>query len=273
MFDKDSPQRALRRAVAVAFVGYSVIFILFVFFTRDSIISLFIDHQVKVAEAAVEVISKQISQRELKTVDEISSRRREFDRAIKSLTYGLGISRFRIFNIKAEVKYCTDEADLSKIKVEDLSKVTKALSGSVQREMAGREHRESEFEYFAPLRDESGSIIGVAEIYFDVWSVTENLGYSTRNLIVISFLSFLLFTVVLFRYSLVLFRKMEAARADQIKSQRQLQESQDMARVGVFVAGLAHQLKNPIAILLGLVNGLKKRDSLPHQKDFIEGRY
>jgi two-component system sensor histidine kinase AtoS len=128
-----------------------------------------------------------------------------------------------------------------------------------------------QFEYYAPLLDKNDKVVGVAEVYFDLWSMTQNISAATKNVLILSVISFGLFTIVLFVYSLGLFRKMESAREAQIKSERRALELQDMARVGLFISGLAHQLKNPIAILLGLVNALKKRESLPPQREFIQG--
>ncbi len=271
MFNKNSPKRALLRAVLVALIGYTLIFALSAVWIRYSVIESFKEHEIEVAREAVREINKYLRD----SGSDISSfgakSPTKFDRVIKAKTYGLGISKLRLFDINAHLVYSSRMETEDKVTIFDRAIIKKALAGDSQEEISGQESPTMEFEYYAPLFDRNGKIIGVAEVYFDLWSMTQNISAATKNILILSVISFGLFTVVLFVYSLGLFRKMETAREAQIKSERRAVELQDMARVGLFISGLAHQLKNPIAILLGLVNALKKRESLPPQKEFIEG--
>ena len=271
MFNKNSPKRALLRAVLVALIGYTLIFALSATWIRYSVIASFKEHEIEVAREAVREINKYLRDSGLDISSFGAKSPTKFDRVIKAKTYGLGISKLRLFDINAHLVYSSRMETEDNVTIFDRAIIQKALTGESQEEISGQESPTMEFEYYAPLFDRNERIIGVAEVYFDLWSMTQNISAATKNVLILSVISFGLFTVVLFVYSLGLFRKMETAREAQIKSERRALELQDMARVGLFISGLAHQLKNPIAILLGLVNALKKRESLPPQKEFIEG--
>jgi hypothetical protein len=58
MFNRNSPKRALLRAVLVALVGYTFIFGLSAIWIRYSVIASFKEHEIEVAREAVREISK-----------------------------------------------------------------------------------------------------------------------------------------------------------------------------------------------------------------------
>ncbi len=268
---KNSPKRALLRAVFTALVGYSIIFVVSALWIRLSVIDTFKNHQIVVARQAISSINNYIEKTGLTESLQSELLRRRFDKSLKARTYGLGISKVRIFDTSSKLVYTTESSDLREISALDQPRIERILRAEANEEFIGLESASREFEYFGPLYSNQNKIVGVVEVYFDLWSMSENISAATKNVLISSIISFALFTIVLFVYSLGLFRKMEAAREAKIQSDRKALELQDMARVGLFISGLAHQLKNPIAILLGLVNALKKRESLPAQKEFIEG--
>jgi two-component system, NtrC family, sensor kinase len=65
--------------------------------------------------------------------------------------------------------------------------------------------------------------------------------------------------------------EVEHARADLARTQTQLVRSERLASVGRLAAGLAHEIGNPIAAMMGLEDLLLEGDLSPHeQRDFIK---
>lgn len=269
-FTARTPQKALVKAVVVALIGYSLIFGVFSWWVRSTVISSYKDHQAQVSLKVLNDIEKYFIDRDVSDIQFEGDERRHFDRVIKSETYGRGVRRLRLFNVVPAIVYASDTKSLNEVVVTDLDEVRVALLGDYHGEMGNKEEGTAYYEFFGPIRDKLGNIIGVGEIYFDIGNLIHDVNDTTVKILISSLVSFCLFTVVVFFYSLGLFRRMESIRESQIESERKARELHDVARAGTFVAGLAHQLRNPIAILSGVANSLMKREVSEDQRPFIE---
>ncbi len=270
IFTARTPQKALVQAVLLALVGYSLIFGFSSWWVRKSVRTSYRSYHTQVAKEVLNAIENYFISRGVTEIRFVGDERKHFDRVIKSETYGRGVRRLRLFNKEPVIVYASDTTAIKEVIINDLDEVRVGLAGGYHSEMGHKEEGASYYEFFGPLRDKEGNIIGVGEIYFDIGNLIQDVNDTTVKILISSIISFCLFTVVLFFYSLGLFRRMEGIRESQIESERKARELQDVARAGTFVAGLAHQLRNPIAILSGVANSLMKREITDEQRPFIE---
>lgn len=124
--------------------------------------------------------------------------------------------------------------------------------------------------YLGPLRSSTGETIGMGEIYLDISSVSQEMRAGTGKIFLSSLLSFSLFSLLLYLYSSVMLRRLEHDHRARERSEKRARELSDLARAGTLIAGLSHQLRNPIAILKGVVSALSKREVLPEQAPFMK---
>lgn len=124
--------------------------------------------------------------------------------------------------------------------------------------------------YLGPLKSSGGETIGMGEIYLDISSVSQEMREGTGKIFLSSLLSFSLFSLLLYLYSSVMLRRLEHDQRARERSEKRARELSDLARAGTLIAGLSHQLRNPIAILKGVVSALSKREVSSEQAPFMK---
>ena len=126
-----------------------------------------------------------------------------------------------------------------------------------------------EIEFYSPIRDSSGKIIGAAEVYFDLSQVVHDFNSAAKRLFWVILGFFLVFAAALFVYSERLLRRMEHERSEKRAHEERARSLQSLAHTGVMVSGLAHQLRNPVSVLKGLSRSLRKRLVGTESENFV----
>lgn len=193
--------------------------------------------------------------------------RSRLDSVIKRTTYGLGIRRVRIFSLEGDLIYSSDDTNADSSPVDDISKVIDSLRGSSSMLLKSEEGA-NVLEYFAPLRDQQGEVNGVCELYFDISSIVSSSETAAKRILVAGTFAFFIVALALCWYFLRLLSRFELERKQQEESSRKAKELEELATTGMFISGLAHQLRNPISILKGVGSALTRRMT-DEQQPFI----
>ena len=189
------------------------------------------------------------------------------DSIVKMSTYGAGVMRVKLFDRDAQLSYATDSPDVKPVHVDDLDKVRAALKGNEITFIKKHDPRQV-MEQFAPLHGADGEIMGVAEVYFDLSLVRASIRSATTRICITVGLVYLLFLLLILFFSKSVFRRFSHAEAERLASEQRAAELTDLARTGVLIAGLAHQLRNPLGILKGATVALRRR-ATPELQPFV----
>lgn len=194
--------------------------------------------------------------------------RARLDSLVKQTSYGLGIRRVRIFSLEGGLIYSSDSANPDDSSVDDISEVIDSLRGSSSILLKSEEGADV-LEYFAPLRDHQSQIYAVAELYFDVSTIVSSSATAAKRTLIAGILAFLIVAVAICSYVLTLLRRFEQERKNQEEAEQRTKELQELARTGMFISGLAHQLRNPVSILKGVAGALTRRTATAEQQPFL----
>lgn len=119
-----------------------------------------------------------------------------------------------------------------------------------------------------PLSWKRGKILGVFEITQDVTRDYETI----QRFQIIVALSFMIFVGILFTAILLIARRTErvisARAADRIRLEEQLHQAERFAALGEMIAGVSHEIRNPLGIIRSTAELLNSRIDDARQKKF-----
>lgn len=202
------------------------------------------------------------------------------DKVVKSAIHGLAIERVDIYTTDGILAYSTEDVPLGEQR--DLGEpFQKALSGDFFSVMDG--HRftllgiswpigpQKMRTYLPmwvelPLSWKRGHVIGVFEITQDITADQTNIAKFQT----IIFASVAAFVGVLFAALVAILRRaesiLEARARERQKLEEELNRAERLAVLGEMIAGVSHEIKNPLGIIRSTAELLEKRLEEPKQK-------
>ncbi len=119
-----------------------------------------------------------------------------------------------------------------------------------------------------PLSWKRGKILGVFEIIQDI---SRDYAIIQRFQLIVA-LSFLIFVSILFTAIFIIARRAEriisARAAERIKLEEQLHQTERLAALGEMIAGISHEIRNPLGIIRSTAELLHQRTGEERQKRF-----
>uniref|UniRef100_A0A832A1G0 histidine kinase n=1 Tax=Desulfacinum infernum TaxID=35837 RepID=A0A832A1G0_9BACT len=206
--------------------------------------------------------------------------RDRLDRVVKSAIHGLAIDRVDIYTTDGILSYSTEDVPLGEKR--DLDEpFQKALAGDAVFLLEGRRYSilgvswvigPQKMRTYMPMWEERpmswkrGRVVGVFEITQDITADQANI---TRFQIII-FASVAAFVGVLFAALVAILRRaetiLEARARERQKLEEQLNRAERLAVLGEMIAGVSHEIKNPLGIIRSTAELLEKRLEEPRQK-------
>jgi len=197
--------------------------------------------------------------------------------AVMSQTVGLSIVKIKIYDLEALTVFSTEVAQIGDDKSDNAGYLS-ARTGKVATELTHRDTF-SAFEQtiedrdvissYVPIFGETGSVVGVFEVYDDVTPVLERIRDSQRNIIIgvvliLSLLYMILFLIV--------------RRADHIIKYQQAEknhftlalEQQKRELLKQFIGNLSHDLKTPLSVIKINLFLLQRISNLEKQRTKLE---
>ena len=191
------------------------------------------------------------------------------DYELRRQAYRVDVSRVCIFARDLSLAYAS-EGHAAHACSADQRPLRFALQNSTMEVLTPPDRNKSYFvKTFLPVHNEKREVIGAAEVWVDVTYVVSTFTSSINQTLVLLILLTLAFNFVLFGIGEALVRRMREAVAKQLHAEEQLERSQSLARIGLMVAGLSHQLRNPLSILSGIAASLNRRPALEEQRPFL----
>ncbi|MGQ9750303.1 two-component system sensor histidine kinase NtrB [Desulfosoma sp.] len=202
------------------------------------------------------------------------------DRVVRNAIHGLAVESVNIYSAEGILTYSTEEVPLGEKK--DLGEpFQKALSGDMFSVMEGRRlsllgiswpvgpqkmHTYLPMWVELPLSWKRGRIIGVFELTQDVTADQANIA----RFQVIIFASVAACVGVLFAALVAILRRaeriLEARARERQKLEDELHRAERLAVLGEMIAGVSHEIKNPLGIIRSTAELLEKRSEDPRQK-------
>ncbi len=255
-----TPRRLLLAIILSALIGYLIIFLIVSWQARGKVLGRMMVRDDREAQAVFGSLQEFIYRKKIQDLRLAKSELRELDRTIKLSNFGNRVERVRIVDPTLSVVYASDQEDLKRVTLDDPEMISDALAGRTLSAMHSEVGEGGEkVEFYAPLRGAEGGIIGAAEVYFDLEQVMLDFASASWRFFWILFVFLVLFSLALFVYSEFLLGRMERERMHSRELELRSQSLQSLASAGILVSGLAHQLRNPIAVLKGVAHSLRKR--------------
>lgn len=202
---------------------------------------------------------------------------------------GVNVAKVKIFDLQGRTVFSTDLSQIGEDKSQSAGFLT-AMSGEVVSQLGHRDTFQALqstltdrhlLSSYIPIRAD-GEIVGVFELYTDVTSLVEHIGQTQRDIVLGSLLILtVLYGILLLfvhradyllkkQYQLLQesegrYRrqagKLERALAELRQTQSQMLQSEKMSSLGQLVAGVAHEINNPVSFIHGNVE---------HAREYIE---
>ncbi len=211
------------------------------------------------------------------------SRKDQYDRldkVVKSAIHGLAVERVDIYTTEGILTYSTEDVSLGEAR--DLGEpFRKALEGDAVSVMEGRRHSFLGVSWAVgpqkmrtylpmwvemPLSWKRGRVIGVFEITQDITADQANI---TRFQILI-IASVAAFVGILFAALVAIVRRaekiLEARARERQKLEEELNRAERLAVLGEMIAGVSHEIKNPLGIIRSTAELLETRLEDPRRK-------
>lgn len=202
------------------------------------------------------------------------------DKVVRNAIYGLAVESVNIYTDEGVLAYSTEDVPLGEKK--DLGEAfQKALNGGMFSIMEGRHLSilgiswpigPQKLRTYLPMWEERplswkrGRILGVFEFTQDVTADHVNIA----RFQVIIFASIATFVGVLFAALVAILRRaekiLEARARERQKLEQELQRTERLAVLGEMIAGVSHEIKNPLGIIRSTAELLEKRLQEPRQK-------
>lgn len=202
------------------------------------------------------------------------------DRVVRNAIHGLAVESVNIYSAEGILTYSTEDVPLGEKK--DLGEpFQKALSGDMFSVMEGRrlsflgiswpigpQKMRTYLPMWVelPLSWKRGRIIGVFEFTQDVTADQANIA----RFQVIIFASVAVFVGVLFAALVAILRRaeriLEARARERQKLEEELHRAERLAVLGEMIAGVSHEIKNPLGIIRSTAELLEKRSEDPRHK-------
>lgn len=258
-----NPRKLFVYLVISALIGYVTIFLGFSWWLGSSFLSRVREQGEREAERAIEVVGRTIREHGLQTLP-LTDPHRDQVRHVLSLM----VFEHQILSLTLH----WNNGGMSQRILSSGGTVTQGIAVNYDTKLSISEAIGDPLvlHYLAPIKSSQGQTIGTGEVYLDISSVSKEMREATAKVFLLSLLSFSLFSLLLYLYSSVTLRRLEHDQRARERSEKRARELSDLARAGTLIAGLSHQLRNPIAILKGVVTALGKREVLPEQAPFIK---
>ncbi len=202
------------------------------------------------------------------------------DRIVRTTIPGFAIERVDIYGPDQILSYSTERDEVGKKK--DLGeRFQRAFKGESFSVMEGKDRSilgiswhtgPQKLRTYLPMRTElpfspkRGKVLGVFEITQDVTKDYENV----RRFQVIIFSSVMVFVGVLFVALVAIVRRAERIIETRAEERRKLEEelhqAERLAALGEMIAGISHEIKNPLGIIRSTAELLEKRCENEKQK-------
>jgi two-component system, NtrC family, sensor histidine kinase HydH len=195
------------------------------------------------------------------------------DKVVRSTLHSFHVETVNIFDMDNTISYSFDKELIGKTNLGG-SAYQKAIQGKFNTELVQTGHfwkiligfpSESKLVTFAPLRAEkpmarlSGPILGVIEIVQDMSEDTAKIFRFQMQIII----SCMVIMGILFVVLIFVVKKGEAIiqkRAlEQIRLKEELSRAQRLSSLGEMVAGVSHEIRNPLGIIRSSAGLLKKK--------------
>ncbi|MCF8067574.1 MAG: two-component sensor histidine kinase [Desulfobacterales bacterium] len=202
------------------------------------------------------------------------------DKVVRSTLHSFNVEQVNIYNMNDTISYSFDKALIGKQNAGGTI-YKKALKGSATSIVEQRGSfweillgisKENKIITFAPLRAErplstlSGPVLGVVEIVQDLSDEYKTIfSFQIRVIITGSSVMCALFLALL----LVVKRgeRISQKRAqEEIKLREQLDRAERLSSIGEMVAGVSHEIRNPLGIIISSAELLKKKTDKPDDR-------
>lgn len=206
---------------------------------------------------------------------------------------GLHVAKIKVFDLQGRTVFSTDASQIGADKSQETGFLA-AKSGTVISQLGHRDTFQALqttledrhlFSSYVPIRvnDPRGEIVGVFELYSDVTPLLQQINQTQRRII----LGSLLILTVLYSILLLFVRRadhmlrsqyqllqeserrhrqqaseLEYALAELRQTQSQMLQNEKMSSLGQLVAGVAHEINNPISFIHG---------NVAHAQRYIQG--
>lgn len=205
------------------------------------------------------------------------------DKVVRSTIHGFDVDKVNIYSPDQILTYSTDPQIIgTKGDAGDLFQ--RALSEESVSILAGEEDtylflpfggsKQRQLKTYLPMWEERplswkrGKILGVFEIIQDI---SRDYDVIQRFQLIVA-LSFLIFVSILFTAIFIIARRAEriisARAAERIKLEEQLHQAERLAALGEMIAGVSHEIRNPLGIIRSTAELLHQRTAEDRQKRF-----
>ncbi len=199
------------------------------------------------------------------------------DQVIQSTIHGFKIVQVRIFDLKGRVSYSTDKNILGRSDLVDRG-FQEALKGKTSYEVIEKGlSKWSFFDFTIPnqsyilkitfpikaegliVPENKRFIIGILQFERDITSDFQNIIYFQDLIAIIIFVSFFILFVLLYLIILKADKLLAKRIKEKERLEKELAQSEKLASMGRMVATIAHELRNPLGIIQGSIEILRKK--------------
>ncbi|NLI81908.1 MAG: two-component sensor histidine kinase [Deltaproteobacteria bacterium] len=211
------------------------------------------------------------------------SQSERLDKVVRNTIHGFDVDRVNIYSAEQILTYSTEPETTGSRG--DLGEVfERALKGESVSVLAGEDESffllpwkrtsQKQLKTYLPMWEERplswkrGKILGVFEITQDI---TRDYKIIQRFQLIVA-LSFMLFVSILFAAIFIIARRAERIigqrAAERIRLEEQLHQTERLAALGEMIAGVSHEIRNPLGIIRSTAEMLHNRAESERQKRF-----
>ena len=202
------------------------------------------------------------------------------DRDLRQQMEGLSVAQIKVFDASGKTVFSTERSQIGRS--EDSSGFQEARAGEIITQLDHRHvprqdalqsiEKSQILSSYIPIRDKEGRVEAVLELYSDVTHLHARLEQTQQQIslvtvVVLGGLHLVLMWLVRRADALVRAQNEDLKRSEQLhkeqaealkRSQVQLVQNEKMSGLGRMVAGIAHEINNPISFIYGNIDYAKQ---------------